>query len=68
MPAPVIQHGNASRLHGAAANSDQEQKYLRELGEVGHLDSGPASQDLHQLEAFVRLESTGDEEEEMEER
>lgn len=42
----------------------KRKKYVRELCDVGHLDFSPASQELHQVEAFVCLEPTGDEEEE----
>lgn len=41
-----------------------KKKYVRKLGEVSHLDFSPASQDLHQVKAFVCLEPTDDEEEE----
>lgn len=37
-------------------------KHKPELRKVRHLDLGHASQDLHQVEAFVRLEPTGEEE------
>lgn len=40
----------------------EKQKYIRELGNVGHLDFGHACQDLHQVQAFVCLEPTGEEE------
>ena len=41
-------------------------RYVRELGEVRHLDLSHASQDLHQVKAFVRLQPTDEEEEEEE--
>lgn len=44
--------------------TDEKQPYVRELGEVGHLDLGQASQDLHQVDAFVCLEPADDGDEE----
>lgn len=37
-------------------------KYKPELSKVGHLDFSHASQNLHHVKAFVRLEPTGEEE------
>lgn len=36
--------------------------YSRELCEVGHVDVGHVSQDLHQVKAFVSLQPTEEEE------
>lgn len=52
----------------ATSYSTVTAKHLRELGKVGHLDFGPASQDLHQVEAFVCLEPTGQEKEDRQKR
>lgn len=44
--------------------TDKKQLYVRELSKVGHLEFGPASQDLHQVEAFVGLQPADGGEEE----
>lgn len=36
--------------------------YKPELSKVGHLDFSHASQNLHHVKTFIRLEPTGDEE------
>lgn len=53
-------NGSNETKQGAIRSS----RYIRELGEVRHLDLSHASQDLHQVEAFVRLQPTDEEEEE----
>lgn len=55
LPAGVWMRQNKERCKNS--------RYIRELGEVRHLDLSHASQDLNQVEAFVRLEPTDEEEE-----
>lgn len=72
--APSHRWTNSLFFHGKPPvgkfNSNRKRKdegekkldYKPELSKVGHLDFSHASQNLHHVKTFIRLEPTGDEE------